>query len=138
MRTIAISTAVFAAIWQARQPGEESENDILSRFFNVPPEAAEKPAGGRMAGFYDERSGVHFPERMRIHRTYKGEKREAIAHLDRWFVPATGQSFHSLHKLSQSVVGGNENAWTSWKYKDENGVEHSIDNLRKKLEQGGS
>lgn len=31
MRQIDIDTAVFAAIWACRQPGEETENDVLRR-----------------------------------------------------------------------------------------------------------
>ena len=35
MRTIEISTAVFAAIWAVRKNGEETENDILSRMLGL-------------------------------------------------------------------------------------------------------
>lgn len=35
MRTIEISTGVFAAIWAARRDGEETENDILSRILGM-------------------------------------------------------------------------------------------------------
>jgi hypothetical protein len=142
MRTINVSTNVFAAIWRARREGEETEDAILRRIFELPPPATKvlDESGGRMGGFYDERSGVHFPEGMRIYRTYKGHKREAIAHLDRWFVHDTGQSFPSLHKLSQSVNDGkHENAWNNWKYRDEQtGEEYLIDNLRKPAERGRS
>lgn len=133
MKTIEVSSVVFAAIWRAHNEGEETEDAILRRVLGLPKDAADAPTGGRMMGFYDERSGVHFPQNMRIYRVYKGHKREAIAQNDRWFVPATGQSFHSLHKLSQSVNNnGNENAWNNWKYRDKNGDEHLIDALRKK------
>jgi hypothetical protein len=133
MRSISLSTDVFAAIWQARQDGEETEDAILRRILGLPPQTAPESAGGRMGGFYDERSGVHFPQGQRIYRTYKGHKVEAIAQFDRWFMPATGQSFHSLHKLSQAVNNGkHENAWHNWKYRDlETGEEHVIDHLRK-------
>lgn len=136
MKSITISSAVFAAIWREHKEGEETEDAILRRLLGVTTNVEEMPAGGRMNGFYDERSGVHFFQGMRIYRTYKGHKREAIAQNDRWFVPATGQSFHSLHKLSQSVNNnGNENAWTNWKYRDaKTGEEHLIDNLRKSAE----
>lgn len=137
MRTITISSSVFAAIWRAHREGEETEDAILRRLLGLPAIANEPTVGatGRMLGFYDERSGVHFPQGMRIFRVYKGHKREALAENDRWFVPASGQSFHSLHKLSQSVNNnGNENAWASWKYLDENGKEHLIDELRKQKE----
>ncbi len=141
MRTISISTDVFAAIWQARREGEESEEAILRRILEMPAASTNVPpemGGGRMGGFYDERSGVHFPEGMRIHRTYKGHKREAIATRDRWYVHATGQSFHSLHKLSQSVNGEkHENAWMNWKYRDpETDEERLIDFLRQAKQRG--
>jgi hypothetical protein len=137
MRNIAVSTDVFAALWQARREGEETEDAILRRILGMPEQASATPAdGGRMGGFYDERTGVHFPEGMRIYRTYKGHRREAIASRDRWFVPATGQSFHSLHKLSQSIIASNENAWTAWKYRDlVTAEEHFIEHLRKAKEQ---
>lgn len=135
MKTINVSSSVFAAIWRAHKEGEETEDAILRRLLGLPAETAPAPGATRMLGFYDERSGVHFPQNMRIYRVYKGHKREAIAQNDRWFVPATGQSFHSLHKLSQSVNNnGNENAWLNWKYRDKNGEEHLIDELRKEKE----
>ncbi|AWL92633.1 hypothetical protein CIT37_10730 [Bradyrhizobium ottawaense] len=133
MRNIPITTDVFAAIWQARKEGEESEDAILRRILGLPAQTAPEVTGGRRGGFYDERSGVHFPEGREIYRTYKGHKVEAVAHLDRWFVRATGQSFHSLHKLSQAINNGKqENAWLNWKYRDpDTGEEHLIDHLRK-------
>jgi hypothetical protein len=141
MRTITVSTDVFAAIWQQRREGEDTEDDVLRRLLDLATPATKTPpemGGGRLGGFYDERSGVHFPEGMRIYRTYKGHKREAFAHLDRWFVRATGQSFHSLHKLSQSVNDGkNENSWMNWKYVDhETGEERLIDELRQAKDRG--
>jgi hypothetical protein len=142
MKTIVISTDVFAAIWKLRIEGEESEDAILGRVLDVMPSPTKVPdalGGGRMGGFYDERSGVHFFEGMRIFRTYKGHKREAIATRDVWHVEATGQSFHSLHKLSQSVNDGkHENAWQNWKYRDEEtGEDRFIDHLRQLKQQGG-
>ncbi len=132
MRTITVSSDVFAAIWKAHKEGDETEDAILRRVFKLPSAPfVETPASGRLGGFYDERSGVHFPQGMRIFRVYKGFKREAIAENDRWFVPATGKSYHSLHKLSQSVNNnGNENAWMNWKYRDEDGNDHIINELR--------
>ena len=35
MKSVEISTAVFAAIWAARREGEETENDILGRILGV-------------------------------------------------------------------------------------------------------
>jgi hypothetical protein len=136
MRTVTVSSDVFAAIWKSRKEGEESEDAILRRIFKLPrslvPESYSA-ASGRMGGFYDERSGTHFPEGMRIHRTFKGQKVEAIAHLDRWWMPVTGKSFRSLNALSKHVnTSSNENAWVNWKYMDpETGRGRLIDEWRK-------
>lgn len=135
MRSITVSADVFAAIWKVRRQGEETEDAILRRIFKLPRAPLFEAAmpGSRIGGFYDERSGTHFPENMRIHRMHKGHRVEAIAHLDRWFIPATGKSFHSLNALSKHVnQTSNENAWVSWKYKDESGKEHLIDEWRKR------
>ena len=35
MKTISISTATFAAIWAARQSGEDSEEEILARLLDA-------------------------------------------------------------------------------------------------------
>jgi len=35
MRTIRVSTEVFAAIWKAQSPGERSESAILARLLGV-------------------------------------------------------------------------------------------------------
>ncbi|MCB9994323.1 MAG: hypothetical protein H6873_11785 [Hyphomicrobiaceae bacterium] len=35
MRTIDVSTPVFAAIWAARRDGEETENAILERILGI-------------------------------------------------------------------------------------------------------
>ncbi len=130
MKTITISTDVFAAIWQARKSGEDSEEAILRRLLKLPP--ARGTSEGRRGGFYDERSGVHFPEGLHIYRVYKGHRVEAMAHLDRWFIRDSGKSFHSLNQLSLSVNDKkHENAWVNWKYRDEAGQEHLIDYLRK-------
>lgn len=133
MKTIIVSSDVFAAIWKAHREGDETEDAILRRVFKLPPAPSPAaPIGGRMGGFYDERSGTHFPEGTRIFRVYKGRKYEAIAEHDRWFVPSTGKSYHSLNKLSQSVnPSGTENAWVTWRYTDEDGKDHVIDEKRR-------
>lgn len=134
MKTITVSSAVFAAIWKAHKDGDESEDAILRRLLKLPPgppPTISESGAGRLGGFYDERSGVHFPQGMRIFRTYRNHRYEAFAESDRWFVRASGKTYHSLNKLSRSVHDGEENAWLNWKYKDEEGKEHLIDELRK-------
>lgn len=46
MKTIAISTATYAALWAARRDGEETEDQILSRLLGAgtaPAKEAAKP-----------------------------------------------------------------------------------------------
>ena len=62
-RAIPISTDLYAAIWSARKPGEESEEDILRRILGVPfPNAASSPAIPPKIGFRDPRYGIELPE----------------------------------------------------------------------------
>lgn len=52
MRQITVSTDVFSLLWAARQPGEESENDILLRLLSDTPElpAASQAEQGLLSG----------------------------------------------------------------------------------------
>ena len=63
-RSISVSTDVFAAIWAAREEGEENEDDILRRLLaNGGKDAAVQPkAGGPDSeGVHDSRNNVFFP-----------------------------------------------------------------------------
>lgn len=134
MKAITISSDVFAAIWKAHKEGDQTEDAILRRIFKLPPAPLETAleAPRRINGFFDERSGVHFPEGTQIFRVYKGLRREAWATGNRWLVRGTGKTYHSLHKLSQSINdNGNENAWRHWKFIGNDHQEHLIDELRK-------
>jgi hypothetical protein len=130
VKTIQVSSAVFAAIWRARREGEENENVVLRRLLGVKEEDSVPPPPG---GFLDERSGVHFPEGTEIRRTFRGHPFTARAERGRWFVRASGKTYRSLHELTKSVnPDGTENAWLTWKYEDR--VTHEfryIDQLRK-------
>ena len=44
MKTIAISTATYAALWAARRDGEETEDQILSRLLEASAARAKEPA----------------------------------------------------------------------------------------------
>ena len=44
MKTISISTATFAAIWAARQSGEDTEEQILARLLGASSEPGEVAA----------------------------------------------------------------------------------------------
>jgi len=55
VRTIQVSTAVFAAIWAARSDGEDGEDAILWRILNLPaakpdPKAGERASEGAVVG----------------------------------------------------------------------------------------
>lgn len=143
MKTIQVSTDVFAEIWKIRREGEESENDILARILGC----ERKPIGKDLAvalanvvnpriehpqGFSDFRNNVKFPEGFQIHRNYKNKKYTAIATMGKWKRQDTGQYFESLNQLNESIASGNENVWNgNWKFIDGE-IEHSIDELRKK------
>lgn len=134
MKTIGVSTGVFAAIWAQRKTGEETEDAILRRILKVDP--ANEPAQFGAQGFKDERNGVEFPEGFEIFRTYKGKEYRAEATRGRWFLRNNHTAYLSLHKLSSAVVSGNENSWQNWKYLTHDGTEAFIDRMRP-AEKGG-
>jgi len=82
MRTIQISTDVFAAIWARRSDAEHSEDEILSRLLAVKKTNAQ-PSSARdlqtQIGFHDPRYGVKIPHGFEIYRTYKGKEYRAPA-----------------------------------------------------------
>ncbi|MEQ9330218.1 hypothetical protein [Thalassobaculum sp.] len=135
MRSIMVSTAVFAAIWAARAEDEESEDEILRRILELPEDSSaagtsrSEPVNGE-GGFYARRYGVHFPEGFRIHRTFKGRRYEAVATQGAWRLEPSGELFHSLSRLSNGIGTGVENVWRNWHYMDADGGEHEISDLR--------
>lgn len=133
MRTIGVSTAVYAAIWAARQTGEESEDDVLRRLLNASaPTEDSRSAPSAEGGVRDSRTGVVFPEGFRVHRRYKGERYAAIATGGHWRREDTGQSYPSLNQLNGSIVAGTENVWNgNWKFDGPDGKSQSIAKLRR-------
>lgn len=138
MRTISISTDVFAAIWAARKEGEESEDAILSRLLveptttnaNVPPRSKPLATTEGISGYFEPKYNVKFAEGEEIFRTYKGKEYRARATQGAWLLLNDKKLYPSLHKLSWSVVGGHENAWHNWKYKSGDGRSMFIHSLR--------
>ena len=109
MRTITISTDVFAKIWAIRHKGEGTEDEVLRRVLKVPTapdtsSGAEPSAPMAEGGFRDPKSGVNFPEGFEIFRTYKGTKYRARATHGQWLLLNNNQRYPSLHKLSRAVV----------------------------------
>lgn len=141
MRTIMVSTDVFAAIWAKRREAEESEDAILKRLLGCPAEdgpSRNAEAGSRSGrnGVYDARNRVHFPEGLEVFRAYKEEHYLAFAENGKWRRADTGERFLSLNRLNTSIVGGAENVWNgSWRYHDEFGLNRSIADLRRKANQ---
>ena len=121
MRSVQVSTEVFAAIWAARQRGEESEDAILRRVLKTPEAPApEKPNGSlpTAVGFIDLRYGVHLPEGFLIERTYKGNPVKARAAGGGWKLEKTGEVFPTLRALGEALNIATENAWANWFYRD--------------------
>jgi hypothetical protein len=138
MRTIQVSTDTFAAIWADRRAGENSEDAIIRRKFNVeasPAELQDAPssAAGRRSppgpGYYDRRFGVPFAEGFEIFRHYKGTDYSAKATSGAWLFMNTGDLYPSLNGLSKAI-GAHEDAWHGWRYRDEDGKVHPIADLR--------
>ena len=131
MRTINVSTEVFAAIWSNRQLSEESEDTILRRILNCSVAPTDTNDTSDEGGVYIEQYDLRFPEGAEIFRTYKGKEYRARATKDgRWLLENFGETYPSLHKLSWAVVGGHENAWYAWKFLKSDGTEAFIDALR--------
>lgn len=133
-RTISISTDVFAAIWARRQHGEEAEDVILRRILGCKSSdysevAAPEARGG---GVHDTRNGAYFPEGFEAFRTYKHREYRARATNGTWLREDNGQCYPTLNQLNASIVAGNENIWNgNWKYRDSEGIQGSIDQLRR-------
>ena len=140
MKTINVSTDVFAAIWASREDGEGDEDAVLRRLLGCV-RAADEEAGGNddgrtrggPGGVHDLRNGVHFPQGLEAFRTYKGKHYNAVAEDGMWRRLDTGERFPTLNQVNGSIVEGVENVWNgNWRYHDSNGLNRSIDDLRSK------
>lgn len=132
MRTISVSTEVYAAIWSKRGPGQESEDDILRNVLGVSSKAhaSSPPVNGAGGGVYAANVDVRFPEGFEIFRTYRNKDFRAKATGGRWLLENDRQSYPSLHKLSWAVVEGHENSWNAWKYRRPDGSVGYINEMR--------
>jgi hypothetical protein len=136
MRSLNVSTEVFAAIWAKRQDGEETEDAILRRVLGCSRVASgastvskSSPTGG---GVHDIRNGVDFPEGFEILRSYKRRNYVAIAKGGYWVRADNGERYPTLNQLNGSIAAGAENVWNgNWKYKAADGSIRSISDLRR-------
>lgn len=134
LRSIDVSTSVYAAIWAARSDGEETESQILERILTARPFSTD---GGPKkespdSGFFDRRNMIDFPAGFKIERDYKGKSYAAEVRNGRWVRLDNGKSYRSLNQLNASITAGAENVWNgSWTYTDAHGRVRSINHLRK-------
>ena len=135
MRSIQVSTDTFAAIWADRRAGENSEDAIIRRKFNVeaaPPDVQSAPASAHRpspsVGFYDRCYALTFPEGFEIF-PFKGTDYFAKATSGAWLLMSTGDLYPSLNRLSKAI-GAQEDAWGGWRYRDKAGSVHPISDMR--------
>ncbi len=152
-RTISISIDVYAAIWAARQSGEETEDAILYRKFGCKQARIQKedkttdrgievngaiPQNQSITtssryGIRDSRNNVDFPEGFEVFRKYKGQRYWAIVSGGMWERSDTKKSFTSLNQVNASIAEGAENVWSgSWRYLKDDGSTASINELRRR------
>ena len=136
-RTINISTDVYARIWSLREPGEETEDEILRRYLGCKEQPSLKSqqvqaieAGAEQPGFVDDRFGFRVPNGFTISRVFRGRLRKAIASDGVWHLEGEGRTFATLNELSQAIGAGRENAWANWFYVDASGRRNPVSGLR--------
>jgi len=130
MRTIEVSTDVFAALWAARQGNEQSEDEILRTLLKLKP--AEQPATPpprRKIGYADPRNGLQFPEGFEVFRNYLGTMFRARAVNGAWVREDNDEAYPSLNALNQSIGAKFQNAWRSW-YCMEGGKKKLLHDMR--------
>jgi hypothetical protein len=116
MRSIQVSPDVFAAIWSARQPGQDGEDAILRSVFKLAPVQPERDMVTTV-GFHDPRYGVRLDPGFEIFRTYKGKEYRAQAIQGFWHWD--GMGYPTLNELNKAIgIAGPENAWKAWFYVD--------------------
>jgi hypothetical protein len=120
MRTITVSTDVFARIWASRNPGEESEDAILDRLVpgksSAPSTSAALNSPPNSGGHTERRYGVHFPAGFEVSRIYLGREYHANAVSAGWALANDGKTYASLNELSKGIGAKVENAWQNWFY----------------------
>jgi len=130
MRTITVSTDVFAKLWAAHEAGEETEDDILRRILGCPKAPISNNEKDKPQGVYDARNKVNFFEGFEVFRHYKGVEYRAVATNGRWHLKNNDKLYTSLNQLTKAVSGGSANAWVSWDCLLPSGKEAKVSMLR--------
>ena len=132
MRSINVSTAVYAAIWAARREGEDDEDAILHRILGSRadiPAQSTAPAPGTQ-GFSEPKHKLDLPEGFEIFRKFKGTLHHAHASRGGWKLAGQDALFSSLSELSTAVGAAAENAWRGWSCRRPDGSVVTIGELR--------
>src|SRR5216684_3479652 len=104
LRTIQVSTDVFAALWAARRGDEQSEDEILRGLLKVKPaEKPTAPSAKPKIGYADPRNGLQFPEGFEVFRNYLGTEYRARASQGAWVRVDNDEAYPSLNALNQSI-----------------------------------
>ena len=131
MRTIIVSTDVFARIWSLRQPGEDTEDAILGRLLGrIVGQGRGSEDSSLEHDLVDRRSSVRFPEGFEVFRTYLGVEYKAKIAGAKWILESDGRVLQSLNELSRAIGAKTENAWLNWFYLDDRGMRHPVSKLR--------
>jgi hypothetical protein len=138
MKILSVSNALYGTIWSHATEQDKSEEDILWRLLQIhaQPQPAPVPAKTffpaerEQVGYIDPRFGVRFPQGFKIFRTYKGSDYKATASNGRWDLEGHLTPFESLAALSAFIGAKTENAWMGWRFIDEAGEAHFVDDLR--------
>lgn len=141
MRSIQVSTSVFAAIWSARAEGEDTEDAILSRLLKAAGENVELKKSLNSdflgekeilvkEGVSDARFGFSVPEGFEIFRVFKGRQYKAHAQNYSWILESDGKAYSNLSELSQAIGAAAENAWGGWSCRSKGGKIVKVGSLR--------
>lgn len=122
MKNIAVSTDVYARLWQLRQDNEDTEDEILYRILECstsPSAAHNKPVNGRAKGIAhtDPTYGVIFEEGFEIFRNGRKYKCRAVVTNGKWLRLDNKKLYNTINQLSNSLGIRSENVWVNWYYK---------------------